>query len=85
MKIISKIFEDLEYMELIKGHRNHKKGEVKLIACSRCTYNDYKKRQLEACQETMVEITPDSFRATVCSKRCLCIPIAGRDEENEDK
>jgi len=41
-----KVFADLEDMELLKGH-NHKKDEIKLVACARCTYDWYKEQALK--------------------------------------
>ncbi len=39
------IFYNLEFMSLLKNH-NHKKDEVKIIACPKCTYETLKKRVL---------------------------------------
>lgn len=40
----ARIFKALEDMELIKNH-NHKKGEAKVVACPRCTYEEYKAKE----------------------------------------
>jgi len=45
-KRIEQVFEDLEDMGLIKEHHGHKQGEVKLVACARCTYEEYKTKTL---------------------------------------
>jgi len=50
-KRIEQVFEDLEDMKLIKEHHGHKQGEVKLVACARCTYEDYKTRTLAKIKE----------------------------------
>jgi hypothetical protein len=42
-----RIFRDLEYMEIIKGHIAHRKGEIKVVACSRCTYEEYRHQALQ--------------------------------------
>lgn len=40
---VEEIFNDLEDMELLKNH-NHRKGINKLIACPRCSYNEFKSK-----------------------------------------
>ncbi len=37
----------LERMSLIKNHYGHKKWEVKIISCPRCTYDEYKEQALK--------------------------------------
>ncbi len=39
---VSELLNRLEEMKLIKEHSGHKRGEVKLVACPRCTYNELK-------------------------------------------
>ena len=39
------VIGDLREMELIKNH-NHKKGEVKVIACARCTFDEWVKSKI---------------------------------------
>ncbi len=42
MNEIEKVFHELEELDLIKGHHGHKKGEVMLVSCARCTYEEIK-------------------------------------------
>ncbi len=37
------VIKELEELDLIKNH-NHKKGEVKLVSCARCTYEALKNK-----------------------------------------
>jgi len=43
---VERIFRDLEFMFLLKNH-NHKKGEVKIVACARCSYDEFKRQALK--------------------------------------
>lgn len=38
------IFKTLEEMDLIKNHYGHKKDEVTLVSCARCTYEEIKEK-----------------------------------------
>ncbi len=44
--VAEEIFRDLEYMGLIRGHLKHRLGETRICACSRCTYEEYKRKKL---------------------------------------
>ena len=38
---------DMEGMKLIKEHSGHKKDEIKLVGCARCTYEYLKQQSLK--------------------------------------
>jgi hypothetical protein len=45
-KKIAEIFIKIDGMELIKNHNGHKKGEVMLVSCARCSYDLFKKKYM---------------------------------------
>jgi hypothetical protein len=44
---LEEVFGEIEEQKLIKEHYGHKKGEVVLVSCARCTYEHYKAKKLE--------------------------------------
>lgn len=51
-----KVFKDIAEMELIKNHHGHKKGEVKLVACARCTYEHWYSLKLQSLKDRLEEV-----------------------------